>query len=236
LKEGSMMILRTLAIGLIGIALSPSLPEAQGHSQYRDFQLGSNLAAVSTLAGVAPSEATTQHRRPAILQDLEWRPPYWTTGTTARSTDPVERIAFSFFNDQLFRVVVDYSRERTEGMTNADMIEAISADYGAPVKRLPGAVGVMSVVEAESGPQVARWGDADHRVVLYRTASYRQTFRLIVTATVLDDLARKAVTEAVRLDQREAPSRELARQKQDREDARTAEEKARVANKGTFRP
>jgi hypothetical protein len=42
------------------------------------------------------------------------------------STDPVERIVFSFCNDQLFRVAIDYGHDRTEGMTDADMVEAIS--------------------------------------------------------------------------------------------------------------
>lgn len=37
---------------------------------------------------------------------------------------------------QLFRIVVDYGQNRTEGMTEADMIEAISAVYGTPAGRL----------------------------------------------------------------------------------------------------
>jgi hypothetical protein len=231
-----MMIPRTLAIWTFGIVLLTVGPAAQGRSQYRNFALGSDLASISTLAGVALSEAKTIHRRPAVLQDFEWRPPYWTAGTTSRSTDPVEQVLFSFYNDQLFRVVADYSAERTAGMTDADMIEAISAEYGTPVKRLPGPVRTASTVEAESGSPVARWGDAQHMVVLYRTESYRHSYRLIVTAPAVDDMARKAATQAMRLDQQEAPGRELARQKQESDDGRAAAEKARVANKETFRP
>ena len=29
--------------------------------------------------------------------------------------DPVEQMVFSFYNNQLFRIVVDYRQERTEG-------------------------------------------------------------------------------------------------------------------------
>jgi hypothetical protein len=76
----------------------------------------------------------------------------------------------------------------------------------------------------------------DGAVVLYRTSSYRETFRLIVTDPTLADLARKAATEAVRLDEQQAPQREIARQKKERDDARVAAEKARAANKGLFWP
>ena len=151
----------------------------------------------------------------------------------ASSTDPVEQILFSFYNDQLFRVVVDYGRERTEGMTNADMIEAVSALYGTPLVRTSRPVGqAASRLEAESGSALARWGDAEHAVGLYQTSSYGSAFRLIVTETRLDDLARKAETQALRLDEQEAPRREVARQQKERADAA----KARASNKDVFRP
>jgi len=232
-----MMNARTLAIAAFAIVFLGHGLAGRGLSQYRNFVLGSDVASVSTLAGVAPAEAKTVHQRPAVLQDLEWRPSIWTPGSPSVSTDPVEKIVFSFYNDQLFRVVVDYAYDRTEGMTDADMIEAIGAVYGTPVKRLPGAGRVTTRVDTESGsPPVARWGDAEHAVVLSRISSYRETFRLIVTASALDDLARKAAIQATRLDEREAPSREIARQKKERDDGRTAAEKARVANKAVFRP
>jgi hypothetical protein len=231
-----MMSPRTLAICAFGIVFSAHGLEGQGRLQYRNFELKSGLASVSTLAGIAPSEAKFLHRRPAVLQDLEWRPARWVSGTTSASTDPVEQILFSFYNDQLFRVVVDYGHERTAGMTNADMIAAISEEYGTPIAKRPGAARAPSRVEIESGALVARWGDAEHAVVLYRSSSYREAFRLIVTEPVLDDLARKAANESVRLDDQEAPSRELARQKKELEDGRAAAEKARAANKGGFRP
>jgi hypothetical protein len=181
-------------------------------------------------------EAKTIHQRPALLQDLEWRPSRWSRGSTAASTDPVDHIVFSFYNDQLFRVVVDYAQDRTAGMTSADMIEAISIVYGTPAKRTPGTVRVAPRVETQHGSPLARWGDAAHTVVLYRSLSYGEGFRLVVTESALDDLARKAAIQAARLDDQEAPSREVARQKQERDDQRAAAEKARVANKAVFRP
>jgi len=228
---------RTFATCALGLVLLTHGVDGQAVAQYRNFELGVNVAAVSVLTGVATSEAKTIHERPAVLQDLEWRPSRWATSSALLpSTDPVQQIAFSFYNDRLFRIVVDYDRDRTEGLLDADLIEAISEIYGVPATRAAGPARVASRVETESGSPVARWGDAAHIVVLYRTSSYRGGFRLIITDPALDDLARKATTQAVRLDDQEAPKREVARLKKEQDDGRTAAEKARLANKKVFRP
>jgi len=121
-------------------------------------------------------------------------------------------------------------------MTDADMIDAISTEYGPRLNTgVKAPVTQSSRAEEESGTPVARWGDADYSVVLYRS-SYRSGLRIIVTSPRLEALARTAGAEAVRLDQREAPGLEIARQKKETEDARAAEEKARLANKPAFRP
>jgi hypothetical protein len=52
----------------------------------------------------------------------------------------------------------------------------------------------------------------------------------------LADLARKAETQAVRLDDQEAPQREIVRRQKERDDGRAAAAKARAVNKGVFRP
>src|SRR5205823_4320508 len=144
---------------------------------------------------------------------------------------------FSFCNDQLTKMVINYDSERTAGLTDADMIEAISATYGAPLKAAATRpIGTMvSSRDEESGARVSRWGDADYSVVLYR-ASYGSGFRMIVSSPKLEALARTADVQAIRLDEREAPKRETARQKKELEDTRVSREKARVANKAAFRP
>jgi hypothetical protein len=58
----------------------------------------------------------------------------------------------------------------------------------------------------------------------------------VVFSKRLDALARAAVVEALRLDIQEAPERELERKKKRDEENRIAQEKARLANKATFRP
>ena len=226
---------RTFAL-VLGVALSAQTLQAQDRSRYRDFQLGSDLRSVAALAKVPASEAKTIHQRPAVIQELEWRPPYFVGGSTAVQKEPVQRILFSFYDDQLFRLVINYDRQRTDGMTASDMIDAISEAYGpALLPRLNTSQGEASQIEAESGLSVAHWGDADYSVALYRS-SYASEFRVIVTSPRLEALARTATAQAVRLDEREAPERELARQKQAADDTRASQEKARTANKAAFRP
>lgn len=221
-----------------GIVLCGNGLAAQDLGGYRGFQLGSDVAAVSTITGVAVSEVKVVHHRPAVIQELTWRPKYAVRLKSIAEADAAEQVVFGFYNDQLFRVTVDYDRERTEGLTDTDLIEAISALYGPQVtptvsgKRPP----PSAAYEGEPGPPVARWGGAEHSLMLYRSPSYSTRFRLVMTAEPLAALARTAAARAVVLDAREAPQREAAREKQQADDRQAAEERARSANKATFRP
>ena len=220
---------RAVGIGVLGVLLFASTMEAQTPAHYRDFQLGGTLASVSALTAVAASEVKTLHSRPAILQELQWRRPY-------AAADPVQQIAFRFYNDQLSRVVIDYDRNRTEGMTDADMVEAISTMYGTIVKPpLKATRAPLVTPDEESGLRVAGWGDAEYTAVLYRSP-YASGFRMVVTSVRLNALARTAQAQAIRLDERDAPQRERVRQKKAEDEARASNEKARLANKATFKP
>jgi hypothetical protein len=231
-----MVTLRTLALVVLGLILATPALHAQDQSRYRGFQLGSDARSVSALAQVAPSDVKTIHQRPAVMQELQWRISSFVSGSTAPQTDPVQRIVFSFYNDQLSKIVVDYDHDRTAGLTDADMIDAMSTEYGPPLKpAVKKTRAVTSQVELESGTPIARWGNADSSVVLYR-ASYMSGFRIIVTSSRLEALAQTADAEAIRLDATEAPQREIARQKKEAEDTRASQEKARLSNKAAFRP
>ncbi len=84
--------LRNLAISMSWAALSVPLLLAADLSSYRNFQLGMNLLAVEKQADIKPSEAKTVHQRPAMLQDLEWRPRRFPG--PAPESDPVKDILF----------------------------------------------------------------------------------------------------------------------------------------------
>ena len=221
-----------LGLTVLGVAMTAGATQGESAAHYRDFQLGGSLASVSALTGAPASDVKTIHTRPASLQSLEWRRPY--TGGSETAADPVQQIAFSFYNDQLFRLVIDYDRNRTEGMTDGDMIEAITGMYGATVKA-PLKATSGSAIDEESSARVAGWGNGEYTAVLYRS-SYASGFRMIVTSVRLSALARTAAAEAVRLDERDAPQRERERQKKQADDERAAKEKARAANKAGFTP
>jgi len=230
-----MMSTRTLVATALIVAVIPVLVHGQDWARYRDYQLGASLASVSAVTGVTATDAKAIHERPAVRQELQWRRPY-VHSTPPVPIDAVKEIQFSFYDDQLTRIVVDYDPDQTAGLTDADLSEAISSLYG-PVSK-PGAKSsrtLPSRFETESGAVVARWVDADVAVALLRT-SYASGFRLIVTSPRLDALAQAAEVKAQRLDLLEGPRRERDRQKKEAADAQTLLEQARLTNKAAFRP
>jgi len=230
----AVMINRLFLIVILALVLSAHVLDAQDRVKYRDFELGGGVASVATLTGVAPSDATVIHQRPAVLQELEWRPRYFSRGSTPQ-IDPVDHMVFSFYNDQLYKVVVDYDVRRTEGMSQADIMAAISATYGvASIPRLK-AARAAEAQYGESDVALATWGNTEYTLMLFRV-SYQNAFRLVVSSTKLADLARGAGAEAVRLDTLEAPQREMARQRKEADAARTAEAEAKRVNLPGFKP
>jgi hypothetical protein len=207
--------------------------DPQDLSRYREFQLGMNLFAVAKQAGVVPSEVRVIHERPALIQELEWRP----QGSLSSSppAEPVSEVLFSFYNGDLFRIVVNYDRHRTEGLTDEDMVNAISAKYGTATR--PGAKIILFssfAVYNDNEKVIARWEDSQYSFNLFRS-SYQRAFGMLVFSKQLDALAQAAIVEAIRLDEQEAPQREIERQKQEDEANRAEQDAARLANKAAFR-
>lgn len=238
---------RILATSLAWIVIAAPAALAQEFSAYRDFRLGTSLAVVAKQARIDP-EPRVLHRRPAAIEELMWQPP--ATRVPSPQGDSVKKVVFTFLDGQLFRMVVSYERDRTEGLTDADMIASVSEMYG--LSRLPATwlTATSAAAGGNDGPAwvsspstslgyedtiLARWGDADHSVHLFRSP-YQATFGLVIASTRLDALARAAVVEAARLDTEEAPQRELDRLKQQADDKRLDDAKARQSNRPTFRP
>ena len=121
---------------------------AEDLSKYRDFQFGADLPTVAKRMGVSPSQAKVIHSRPALVQDLEWRPQSLGPSPKAESA---QGVVFSFYNGTLFRIAVKYDRYATEGLTTEDFVEAISAVYGPPAK-LPPPVACPVSVELAAKP------------------------------------------------------------------------------------
>jgi hypothetical protein len=235
-EESSMNGTRALVIAAVGVALSGSVASAQSGpvasaqdlSRYRVYVLESSLDSVIAASGARAEEARTLHEQPAKIQELEWRAPYLRSGSGP--ADPVREIVFSFYNDALYQVVVSYDRDRTEGLTNRDIIESLSAAYGLPL--------LVSVKPRTSSSTaladtivLARWDNEDSSLTLVRD-SYSPEFQLIVTSKALNTRAR----EAIRLDGIEAPRRESELRIKEAADATAARDMKRVVNKAAFRP
>jgi hypothetical protein len=209
------------------------LTYTQDLSKYREFQFGMNLLAVAKQADVKPTEARVVHQRPALIQELEWRPQR--SLSTSPEGDTVKEVLFSFYNGELFRIMVNYDQYKTEGLTNEDMVEAISSRYGVATRPAAKIILFSSFhVYNDSEKVIARWEDSQYSLNLFRS-SYQPTFGLLVFSKRLDARAVAAIAEAIRLDDQEAPQREIQRQKKQDEENRAAQEKARPANKASFR-
>jgi hypothetical protein len=200
-------------------------------SQYRGFRFGADLSTVAQHLGANPSQAKVIHRRPALIQELTWFPQ--PLGPSS-GTEPAKEVVFSFYDGELFQVVVNYDRYETEGLTADDFVDAISKTYGpaakptAPVKVAPGSYGDQVEI-------LAQWQDSQYHFDLIRS-SYGPTFRLVGVMKRLEVPAQAATLEAKRLDDQEAPQRDAARIASEEEAAKTKLEKARLVNKLKFRP
>ena len=211
----------------------PSI-EAQDLSRYREFHLGMNLLAVAKQANVDPAEARVIHQRPAVIQELEWRPQR--SLSASPQGDPVSGVLFSFYNGELFRIVVNYDQHRTEGLTDEDMIEAISAKYGTATRPQAKIVLFSSFhVYNDSEKVIARWEDPRYSFNLFRS-SYQPTFGMLIFSKQLDGQAQAAIVEAIRLDEQEAPQREIEQQMKEEEQSRLEQNRARLVNKAAFQP
>jgi hypothetical protein len=231
-----MITVRSLRIVIFCSVLLTSLTHAQDLSRYRDFQFGMNLPTVAKQADVKQSDARALHQRPAIIEELEWRPQSFLRTSPQAQGDPLKDVLFSFYNGQLFRMVVNYDPDKTKGLTNDDMVSAISATYGAASRPAAKTISFSSAQGySETEKVMARWEDSQYSFNLFRS-SYQPNFGMVVFSKRLDALARLAVVEAVRRDEQEAPQREVDRLKKEAQETHATEEKARLANKANFHP
>ena len=167
-------VARRLAVHALVIGLISTAAFAGDLSGYRSFQFGAGVSAIAKQAGADPSDAKVISSRPALIQELEWRPQPLGPSTTAEA---VQDVVFTFYNGELFRIVVTYNAYATEGMTGQDFIGAISANYGMPTKP-PALEGTDQGSYGDRDEALARWQDSLYRFDLIRS-SYSPGYRLV---------------------------------------------------------
>jgi hypothetical protein len=207
------------------VLLSSPLLSRTDLSAYRGFHFGTSLNTAVKHSGMDLSEVTVTHQRPALIQELKWRPSRFAGASGDK--DPVDEVEFGFFNGQLFRIVVDYDPQKIAGLTRDDLIDGISAQYGAATK--PGVT--MAVSSDQMAQVLARWEDADYSSNLVQLP-YSETVKMVIFDKILNARAETAVAEGIRLDTEEAPG--LAKLKE--QTAKTDLNRNRLVNKARFRP
>jgi hypothetical protein len=205
---------------------------AADFSSYRGFKFGMMLPAAAKAAGINPSEARLVHQRPAVIQELDWLP-HSSLLVEPIQNDTVKDGLLSFYNGELFQIIVSYDRYKVEGMTPDDMVDAISLAYGAATR--PKTQIAYHSNYAEVADVIGRWEDSEYSYNLVQTGN-RASFAMIMSSKRLGALALAANLEAMRLDTLEAPQRALDLQKKLEADGQSELDKARATNKPNFRP
>ena len=222
---------RILATAVAWIVISSSVISAQDLSRYREFRLGMPMITVARQAGIMP-EPRVVHRAPELIQELMWQPPRVAASSLQRES--AAKILFSFYNDQLFRIVVIYDRERTLGLTAEDLIEAMSTKYGLARLRVtekPSA----NTGSNDANNMLAHWEDSQHSLDLI-TSFPQSTFGLVVVSVRLDALAQAAIADTIQLDTLTVPQRGIEHQHPQTAGDRVKDAEARRVNRSTFRP
>ena len=224
-------MMRSLVVSLLMIVvilLSASLIHGQDLSSYRRFSFGVTVADLSKQIEAKPAEVTVVHERPALIEELTWWPPQ--PYGAARPAEPVDQMLFSFYNGALYRMLVTYNSSATKGLTDEDMIRAVSTKYGVATRP-------VAVINFPTNPSykatekvIARWEDSQYSLNLFRSSG--DTFAIVMFTKQLDAQAGISIAESMKLEQQEAPQKEAARVQKDADNL----ELERQKNIKTLRP
>jgi hypothetical protein len=211
------------------LLLAAPIVRAQGFSKYRNFSLGTNLAAVLKHTDQRLVDVKATHDGSLLFQELTWRPANG-MGVLNR-TESVDEVVFSFYKSELYKMFVTYERASTQGLTADDMVKSISAKYGP-------ATSVALAIDSPANGQyevkqkpVASWEDSQYSFNLVQS-SFSDAFELVIYSKRVAAEADAALAQAVKVDELEAPQRAVARQKKEAD----AMELTRQKNQKSFRP
>jgi hypothetical protein len=224
-----MKTMRSAVLCFVVLLLTSPMLRAQGFSKYRNFSLGTNLAAVLKHTDQRLVDVKATRDGSLLFQELTWRPASG-IGVSYRS-ESVDELVFSFYKGELYKMVVTYERASTEGLTADDMVRSISAKYGP-------ATSIALEIDAAAkeqygvrGKPVASWEDSQYSLNLVRS-SFSSAFQLIIYSKRVTAEADAALAEVVKVDELAAPQKAVDRQKKELD----AIELTRQKNQKSFRP
>jgi hypothetical protein len=211
--------------------LAPGQTTESKLSHYRGITLGDSVEKVADQLKVEKSAIKVVHERPALVQQITWRPSRYISGSTHES-DPLSEMVLTFHVGRLARIAVAYDRERTEGLTNEDLLEVFQGLYGPPMLQ---SVTTVTPVSSTDPEVFGSWRDAESLVLLSRER-YPSRVGLTITAIASDLAMQESIADGQRLDATEAPARDLARRTAEATAMQTRDDKVRRDNKAGFKP
>jgi hypothetical protein len=216
-----------ISLGLV--LLATPVISGQDLSRYRKFVLGTSLAAISRQVGQDERQASLITQSPALIQEIT----YWQVDTSDSSgrMEPISHITLDFYNGALYRIVVVYDQKAVEGLTEEDMVKAISARYGNGVRLYPEIDFPNHDVYSSTEKVIAQWDDAENSVTFFHSSGL-ESFGLAVFSKRVNAQAEAAIVESAKLAKEQAPQKEIARQIKEVDDLDIARQK----NIKSFRP
>jgi hypothetical protein len=224
-----MKTLRNSIFCLGVVLLASPVIRAQDFSKYRDFSLGTSVAAVLKRTEQAQKDVKLIHARPTLVQNLTWWPP--AVPGVSYHADSVEQMLFSFCNGELYKITVTYDTNSTQGLTSADMVKSISAKYGPATVLDPTPDPALIEGFSNSDKTIASWEDSQYFFALIRSP-FTNRFGLILFSKKVNAEAELAIKAAVTLEKQEKPQREADLKKKEADDL----EAERLKNQKVFRP
>ena len=201
-------------------------------SQYRGVTLGDSLEVALERLQLTSASVKIVHARPALIQEVTWRPRALVSGTD-EARDSVSEMVLIFHAGRLARVTANYDRERTQGLTNSDLMEAMTALYGASM--LISTPRVAANVSPADRLTIGRWEDEDTLLILWRE-QYPSRVGLAITSNASNAALLQAIADGLQLQADEAPARDLARRSAEAAAIEARAEKIRLDNKAKFKP
>jgi hypothetical protein len=224
-----MKTIRISAFTFLVLLLAAPAILAQDLSKYRQFAIGMSLPKVLERTEQKMADVKVVHQSPALIQEVTWWPPNL-PGTSFHS-DSAREILFSFSNGELYMISVTYDQGALEGLTPEDIVQSISAKYGAPAKPTTEMSVATNDLQNAREKIIARWEDSQYSLSLHRSV-FSSDFVLVISSLRLNADANEAIAKAAKLEEQEGPQKEIERQQKEAADLAAA----RLKNQKTFRP
>jgi hypothetical protein len=224
-----MKMMRGVGISLVMILVSAPLARGQDLSKYRDVSLGMSLPELSGQVDLRALQTKLIQKHPPLIQELTC----WPGGSSdpSRQKDSVWQIFFSFYNGELFRILVTYDQGAIHGLTAEDMVQAISTKYGTPTRPVGEISFPTNELYRSTEKVIARWEDSQYSINLVRSR-FLNSFALFMFSKRLDAQAEAATAKSIKLEGQEEAQKEIDRQKKETDEL----EAARQKNRKNFRP